>query len=40
MLVNEQVYTHLNQAKVRAIVDEYWAKAEEHGTQRVPERAR
>jgi len=40
MLVNEQVYTQLNQAKVRAIVDEYRLKAEEHGTQRAPERAR
>jgi [NiFe] hydrogenase diaphorase moiety large subunit len=40
MLVNEQVFTQLNQAKVRAIVDEYRAKAEEHGTQRVAERAR
>jgi NADH:ubiquinone oxidoreductase subunit E len=39
MLVNEQVYTQLTSAKVRAVVDDYRAKAEEHGA-RVPERAR
>jgi NADH:ubiquinone oxidoreductase subunit E len=39
MLVNEQVYTHLNASRIRAIVDEYRVKAEDHGAQ-VPERVR
>jgi NADH:ubiquinone oxidoreductase subunit E len=40
MLVNDQVFTQLNQAKVRTIVEDYRAKAEAHGSQQVPERAR
>jgi NADH:ubiquinone oxidoreductase subunit E len=39
MLVNEQVYTQLTSPRVRAVVDDYRAKVEEHGA-RVPERAR
>jgi [NiFe] hydrogenase diaphorase moiety large subunit len=39
MLVNDQIYTQLTSPKVRAVVDDYRAKVEEHGA-RVPERAR
>ena len=40
MLVNDKVYSQITPTKARAIVQEYLALAEEHGTYRLGERAR